>query len=56
MASGLQVALDLYTAAGISPKILTDNITTVSFDLGDAAGVVYERLTESDYIQRHQID
>lgn len=54
--SGLQTALDLYNASGITPKVVSDNRTTVKFDVGDAAGVVYERLTVADYIVRHKID
>jgi len=56
IASGLKTSLDIYTASGMSPKIISDGRTTVTFDSKDASLVVHHSGPIIKYIDKHQID
>ena len=56
IASGLKTALDIYTASGMSPKLISDGRTSVTFDSKDASDVVYHESKIIKYIEKHTID
>ena len=56
LSTGLQTALDIYSASGIEPKVITDGITSLKFNAKDVASLSMQRMKKEDYTNRHRIE
>jgi hypothetical protein len=54
--SGIITAADIHCAAGISPKIISGETTSVMFNVKDAQALINDSMDESKYIAKHRID
>jgi hypothetical protein len=54
--SGIITAADIHCIAGISPKIISDETTSVIFNAKDAQALINNTIDESNYINKHRID